>query len=159
MEISKKQKQIGVAIGVTVGIVGITAIGYYYFRKPELESDELHRGVDEFGNLEQLRPKLTGDSRWRNIDAKYEDLNNYDNRTRRRDSFMVYKRDNDFNENSHSHDVQKRFKILETHGDKGEVVRGTKKLRVSGNVHKPTAGGYNQNNRNPNFNDLIIPIP
>ena len=79
MEISKKQKQIIGIVGVGVGIVGITAIGYYYYLKPK-ESDnlqEIHkRGIvdpyDELGydRLEQVRmPKL---SRWRNREEMLE---------------------------------------------------------------------------------------
>ena len=152
MEITEKQKQIGIAIGVGVGIVGITAIGYYCFLKPKkLESDNLQ----EIHKIEQTRlPKLTGDSRWRDIDRQYEDLNNY---RAGRDRFTVYSRENSFKDNS-SFDgrVQKRFKIIEK---EKTVIPRKGRFRTSGERYKHTPSGYyNQNSRrNPNFLDLIIP--
>jgi hypothetical protein len=55
--------------------------------------------------------------------------------------------------------VSDRFKVLETMGDKGVEVRGTKRLRVSGNIHRRTESGYsrNRNNRNATSSDLLIP--
>lgn len=55
--------------------------------------------------------------------------------------------------------ISNRFKVMETLGDKGVEPRGTKRLRVSGNIHRRTEGGYsrNTNNRNANFSDLEIP--
>jgi len=163
MEMTKKNKKI-IGISIGVGVVGlITAVGYYYYRKPkELESDKLHKGIDPYDELgydeiEQIRlPKLiTGDSRWRDIDARYEDLNNY---RAGRGRFTVYSKDNDFNDNSSlDGKIHKRFKILE----KDEVViPRTGRLRTSGERYKHTASGYNFNRnnlRNPNFSDLIIP--
>lgn len=146
MEITEKQKKI-IGIGVGVGVVGVVACAglYYYCLRPK----EL--GYDE---VEQIRlPKLTGDSRWRDIDRRYEDLENY---RAGRGRFTVYSRENSFKDHSSFDKVQKRFKILE----KDEVViPRTGRLRTSGERYRHTASGYNfsRNNRNANFSDLIIP--
>ena len=55
--------------------------------------------------------------------------------------------------------VSDRFKVLETVGEEGVAVRGTKRLRVSGNIHRTDSpSGYNINNRNVSLSDLEIPI-
>lgn len=173
MEITEKtKKQIG--IGVSVAVVGVlTAVGYYYYcnrKTDEIESDE-HQGVDRYDKIERLRmPKLpksqweldemlrSGEedirknygSRWRNIDSKYEDLDNHDNRIRNRKRFTIL-----HPPYGKSGDVKRRFKVLETVGD-GEREKG--RLRVSGNIYrKDTPSGYgNRDNRNPTIKDLII---
>jgi len=164
-------------VGITVGIgvaVGIGVVGCHYYLKSKTG----------FG-IEKL-PKLLK-SRWQNIDSEYEEIDDYKNdrpvlsklkdavvnklypqdyaklprteqeliedmerfrrtQSRNRGRFTVFD----------SNKVSERFKILETVGDP-KAIRGTKRLRVSGNIYrKDTPSGYNKNNRNVNFADLGI---
>jgi len=128
----------------------ITLVGLYYINK----NRELMTRLDEVegdvgGEIEETERRLArgyngsrfdGEQpRWKQIDSEFEDL---DIRNQRRRRFTVY-------------DSSDRFKILETHGDKGVMVRGTGRLRTSGDIYKRTPSGYNRNSRNntppPNY--------
>jgi len=51
-----------------------------------------------------------------------------------------------------------RFKVLQTVGDPSVAIRGTGRLRTSGDLYKRTESGYGRerNLRNANFSDLDI---
>jgi len=145
--LEKKQKIIVATIAL--GTVGITTlVGLYYIKqiKENLElrmrMNEVEGDVGEIEATERARlnrgyngSKFDGEqSRWKNIE---EDLYI---RNRRRNRFFIY-------------DSSDRFKVLKTVG--GGEIRGAKRLRVSGDIHKHTPSGYNRNNRNntppPNY--------
>ena len=157
MEISEKNKK--TIVGLSILAVGGISLGIilYHYRKPkEIESDELYRGIDPYDELgydriEQVRmPKLTK-SRWRNIDEMLEsgEKDARENYNKNRNRFTIY--------DSGRNIVEKRFKVLQTHGN--GTGRAGRRLRVSGDIYKKTPSGYNfnQKNRNANFSDLIIP--
>ena len=128
-----------IVVGCSILAVGGISLGIilYHCRKPK---EAL--GFDELEDLKM--PKLPK-SRWRSIESKLDkDLDNFDNRNRRRSMFTVYDKS----------ETEKRFKVLKTVED---APREKGRLRVSGNIYrKDTPSGYNKNNRNANFTDLGI---
>ena len=165
MEITEKTKRKAIIIGVGTTVVssigGILGFLYYKKMKKQAKIDELiaESETDITQNYQDERPilrKLKDAVVNKLYPQDYEilpkiypqdnrtldDLEEYERRNVRRNRFTIFD------------SVGDRLKILETHGDKGVMVRGTGRLRVSGNVHKRTPSGYNKNNRNVNFADL-----
>ena len=161
----EKTKQI-IGIGVGVGAIGVASIlGYWYYKKvkeqakidemiEEGEKDIAENYQDDRPILKKLKDAVVNKiypQDYRNLPRTQrdieKDLEEYEKQHRLRSRFTVYD------------SVSERFKILETHGDKGVMVRGTGRLRTSGDIYKRTESGYskNRNNRNANFSDLIIP--
>lgn len=162
----EKEKQ-NLGIGIAVGTIGVASVfGYWYYKKHQAEFEELKElGItNAFNNYQDDRPILSKikdavvnklypqdyktlpkiypqDNRQQKI---IDDLEEYERRHARRNRFTVFD------------SVGDRLKILETHGDKGVMVRGTGRLRTSGDIYKRTPSGYNKNNRNVNFSDLGI---
>lgn len=180
----KKKQSIAIGIGTTtiVSIGGI--LGYYYYKKIKEQAriDKLAtEGEKEYLDEREMSDLLVGDMYNNNrinkdkIRSKFEVYGiNFINKIYKKPSSRQRDRTEDLltedlerlkrNRNrsrfgSNYSNVSDRFKILETVGDKSVEVRGTKRLRVSGNIHKRTEGGYsgNMNNRNVNLSDLQIP--
>lgn len=123
--------------GLSILAVGGISLGIIYYRYKKIN------GLG-FNEVERLRMPKMIKSRWEHLESQYEKLNNY---RVDRGRFTVYDRG----------DVERRFKVLKTHGN--GTGRAGRRLRVSGDIYKKTPSGYNynRNNRNADFSDLIIP--
>ena len=157
---NKTKQIVGIGVGVgAISVVSVLGVWYYYKKKKQREFEQLleEGEKDVAENYQDDRPRLSKlksaivnklypqDYRTlpRTQQKILDDLEEYERRHARRGRFTVFD------------SVQSRFKILETHGDKGVMVRGTGRLRTSGDIYKRTESGYSK--RNANFSDLDIP--
>ena len=134
-KLDNKTKQIiGIGVG-TIGISVVSVLGFWYYKKAkeqakidkmmeEGEKDIAENYQNERPMLKKLKDavvnKIYPQDYNRTQKELERDLEEFERIHARRARFTVFD------------SVQSRFKILETHGDKGVEVRGEKRFRVSG---------------------------